>query len=71
MTYRVFTAPADAALSPPRKVEGAGHEFRRLGDALDWAGALGRNMRAVLMIDEATPAKVSVRTREEAARTIP
>jgi hypothetical protein len=67
MTYRVFTTLADAAFS----VAGESREFRRLGEALDWAGALGRDTRAVLTIDDEPPAKVSVRTREEAARTIP
>jgi hypothetical protein len=67
MTYRVFTTSADAAFS----VAGESREFRRLGDALDWAGGLGHNVRAVLMIDDETPAKVSVRTREDAARTTP
>jgi hypothetical protein len=67
MTYRVFTTLADAAFS----VTGESRVFRRLGDALDWAGALGRETRAVLTIDDETPAKVTVRSPEDAARTTP
>ena len=50
---------------------GEAREFRHLGDALAWAGALAGGMRAVLTIDEQAPAKVTVHSREDAARTTP
>jgi hypothetical protein len=71
MAYRVFTAPAEPNSTLPKKPDGEVHQFRRMQDALDWARSLGRDMRAVLTIDEQTPAKVTVRSREDAARTTP
>jgi len=70
MAYRVFTAPAEPNSSLPKNA-GEAREFRRFRDALQWARALGRDMRAVLIIDEQTPAKVIVRSRGDAARTTP
>jgi hypothetical protein len=71
MAYRVFTAPAETNSRLPKKPGGEAVEFRRFRDALNWARSLGQNMRAVLIIDEQTPAKVIVRSREDAARTTP
>jgi hypothetical protein len=71
MAYRVVAAPAETKSDLPKKAGGEAREFRRLRDAVEWAGALGRDMRAVLIIDEQTPAKVIVRSREDAARTTP
>jgi hypothetical protein len=71
MAYRVVAAPAETNSDLPKKAGGEAREFRRLRDAVEWAGALGRDMRAVLIIDEQAPAKVIVRSREDAARTTP
>ena len=71
MAYRVFAAPAESTSTIHPKPAAGGQEFRRIRDALTWARALGRDMRAVLIIDERTPAKVTVRSAEEAARTTP
>ncbi len=72
MTYRVFTAPAEPN-SPHlmKKPGGDIRQFRRMQEALDWARSLGRDMRTVLTIDEHRPAKVTVHSCEDAARTIP
>jgi len=69
MAYRVFTAPAEPNSTLPKN--GEVRQFRRMQDALLWARSLGRDMRAVLTIDEQTPAKVTVHSREDAARTTP
>jgi hypothetical protein len=71
MTYRVFMAPAEPTSTLSAKPSGETRQFRRMQDALEWARSLGRDMRAVLTIDEHTPAKVTVRSREDAARTTP
>jgi hypothetical protein len=71
MAYRVFTAPAEPNSMLAKKPDGEGRQFRRMQDALEWARSLGRDMRAVLTIDEQSPAKVTVHSREDAARTTP
>lgn len=70
MAYLVFKAPAEPNSTHLKKPEET-RQFRRMQDALDWTRSLGRDMRAVLTIDEHTPAKVIVHSREDAARTIP
>jgi hypothetical protein len=71
MAYRVFTAPAESTSISPQKPDGETRKFSGLRDVLNWAAAMGRDTRSVLIIDEKSPAKVTVRSSEDAARTIP